>query len=121
MSQKMYGVVLWADHRDQKAVIWCEDHGDLAFYHDTGVSAHDGLSLDAGDLIQFDLKQEHNLRYARNPERLAHQQYAGLAQNLRSADRGRGAGAPRPAGIRPAGNIVPFPGQRMLVETLQAS
>lgn len=28
----MLGVVLWADIDDRKAVIWCEDHGNLAYY-----------------------------------------------------------------------------------------
>lgn len=96
MTQKMYGVVLWADQSDQKAVIWCEDHGDLAYYHDTDLSAHEGVALDAGDLIQFDLRQERNLRLARNPERLARQQYAGIAQSLAKA----GSSVPRPPAKR---------------------
>ena len=27
----MLGVVLWSDVSDRKAVIWCEDQGDLAY------------------------------------------------------------------------------------------
>ena len=35
----MFGVVLWADPVDRKAVIWCEDHGDLAYFKG---SLHEG-------------------------------------------------------------------------------
>ncbi len=27
----MYGVILWSDQEAQRAVIWCEDHGKLAY------------------------------------------------------------------------------------------
>ncbi len=105
MSRRMYGVVLWADCSDHKAVIWCEDHGDLAYYHDTTPSAHDGVALDAGDLVEFDLSQEKDLRYARNPERIVRQQYAGIAQRLRSACRV----PPRITPVREKlGQVVPF-------------
>ena len=79
MSRKMYGVVLWADQTDNQAVVWCEDHGDLAYWHDTGSPQHEGPCLDAGDLIQFELMQDRNLRYVRNPERVMQQHFAGLA------------------------------------------
>ncbi|MBY6004734.1 hypothetical protein KUV62_12490 [Salipiger bermudensis] len=108
MSQTMYGVVLWADHTDQKAVIWCEDHGDLALYHDTEASVHDGVSLDEGDLIEFDLKQEENLRLAHNPRRLAQNHYPGLAQALRHADASRNTGPTVP---NETGNVIPFRGR----------
>lgn len=121
MSQKMYGVVLWADPGDQKAVIWCEDHGDLAFYHDSVSSAHDGVSLDAGDLIQFDLMQNANLRLACNPKRLVQQQYPELARNLRGATPANGTVAQSRAPVRPVGQVVAFPGRRFLAETLKAS
>ncbi|MBN8186160.1 MAG: hypothetical protein ACX93U_02915 [Salipiger thiooxidans] len=126
MSEKMYGVVLWADHSDHKAVIWCEDHGDLAFYRNEEHTAHGGVSLDAGDLIQFDLTQEENLRRVNNPKRLVQQQYAGLAQNLRNVERHRVPAPQRPAASRSLGNVIPFPGtapagQTFRPETLHAS
>ena len=108
MSQTMYGVVLWADRKDQKAVIWCEDHGDLALYHDAESNVHDGVSLDEGDLIEFDLKQEENLRLAHNPRRLAQNHYPGLAQALRHADASRNTGPMVP---EETGNVIPFRGR----------
>lgn len=63
----MLGVVLWSDASDRKAVIWCEDQGDLAFMTaaDT-VLNRDGF-FDAGDLVQFDMCIEGARRRACNP------------------------------------------------------
>ncbi|MCD1620062.1 hypothetical protein ACFSDD_09510 [Salipiger marinus] len=109
MSRKMYGVVLWADQTDNQAVVWCEDHGDLAYWHDTGSPQHEGPCLDAGDLIQFELMQDRNLRYVRNPERVMQQHFAGLAGRLKTA---RGAVA-RPSDARDRGTtVLAFPARR---------
>ncbi len=121
MTQKMYGVVLWADRQDHKAVIWCEDQGDLALYPDTEGSLHAGVSLDAGDLIQFDLRQDRNLRFARNPQLLAQKHCPELADVLQKAKPARERAAPRRTVRRGEGNIVPFPAQKMLPETIKAS
>lgn len=64
----MYGVVLWSDISENKAVFWCEDQGDLAFYHAAPENDDTRLSLfDAGDLVQFDVYVEDKLRKACNP------------------------------------------------------
>ncbi len=85
MSQKMMGVVLWADLTEQKAVIWCEDHGELAFWHEPGPSLHDGVVLDVGDLVDFEMSEGAQLRLARNPQRLERTQFFGLVESLREA------------------------------------
>ncbi|WP_146589898.1 hypothetical protein [Puniceibacterium confluentis] len=82
-STNMYGVVLWTDTAEKKAVIWCEDHGNLAFYSGTDQSAVEGVSLDAGDLIQFDMNEESNLRRARNPQLVGQSHFPEIAQRLR--------------------------------------
>ena len=64
----MIGVVLWSDPRARKAVIWCEDHGDLAFYSDAKDPCLDGLSFVVGDLVEFDVETDRHLRYAYNPQ-----------------------------------------------------
>lgn len=84
MGQRMYGVVLWADARDSKAVIWCEDHGNLAYYAPAEQNAHQGVEVDAGDLIQFDLRENAELRMASNLERVDCGFAPGLASKLRS-------------------------------------
>ena len=78
----MFGVVLWSDAEDRKAVIWCEDHGDLAFYNGETVTSTSAFSLDAGDLVQFDLSEDRNLRYATNPQLIADGAFPTLATDL---------------------------------------
>lgn len=80
--ENMFGVVLWTDSSAQKAVVWCEDHGDLAFYTPCKTGVHDGPSLDAGDLIQFDMTLEENLRRVHNPQLLEQSHSKALADSL---------------------------------------
>lgn len=80
----MFGVVLWSDTTDRKAVIWCEDHGDLAFYRQTEKAQ--GISLDVGDWVQFDLVTERNQRMACNPRLVDQGASPGLPDLLRRAD-----------------------------------
>lgn len=76
----MFGVVLWSDSAERKAVIWCEDHGDLAFYHHTRCGPAD--ELDPGDWVKFDLKMEAGQRYATRPQLVAEKLYPELASSL---------------------------------------
>lgn len=102
----MYGVVLWSDKKDQKAVIWCEDHGDLAFYSGGEESVFEGPALDTGDFIEFELAGDQDLRVVRAPQLIAQNQYLGLAENLKT----NGVALPDktvPA-TRAAGNVVEF-------------
>lgn len=97
--ETMYGVVLWSDELEQNAVIWCEDHGELAYFSANDQSALSGLPLDAGDFIQFDVRTERDLRRARNLRLIGECQYPAIAERLT----GR-------TGRRPAetGNVVAF-------------
>lgn len=78
----MFGVVLWSDVNDRKAVIWCEDHGDLAFCSNSTDELGD--VLDPGDLIQFDMTVDRHMRVAENPRRVTEGAYEGLADTLLS-------------------------------------
>ncbi|GAA6187332.1 hypothetical protein [Litorivita sp. NS0012-18] len=108
----MFGVVLWSDTEDQKAVIWCEDHGDLAFYNAGQKSCFDGVSLDAGDLVQFEVDTAEATRIARNPRLVAEGQYPTLAADLAGKGAAAAAPAPKPVQETPAasveGNVVAF-------------
>lgn len=101
----MLGVVLWSNVDEQKAVIWCEDHGDLAFYN----RPEDGrkVSLDAGDWVQFDLTTDRHLRLAHNPRLISEGLYAGLVESLDGRDgprsRDRGPAAQKPATAQAGG------------------
>ncbi|MEQ9693528.1 hypothetical protein [Shimia sp. SDUM112013] len=81
----MLGVVLWSNNQDNKAVIWCEDQGDLAYFNGGDEVPLEMLDLDAGDLVQFELQQERHLRYAKNPRRIEQGAYAGLPDDLHAA------------------------------------
>ncbi|UWR20945.1 cold shock domain-containing protein [Sulfitobacter sp. S190] len=76
----MYGVVLWSDTSHRKAVFWCEDHGDLAFYNPEGPSAE---GFGAGDMVQFDIEQAPKLRRAINPRLIDRQGHPDLPDQLR--------------------------------------
>ncbi len=105
----MFGVVLWCSHAERKAVIWCEDHGDLAFYIAEGDAAHDALlEFDAGDLVQFDLAQERFMRRANNPCLVSEGQFSDLSDDLLAS--GTSCSAPHPSReARPTfGQVIPF-------------
>lgn len=81
----MYGVVLWSDEVQNRAVIWCEDHGDLAYF-EAGQDWHGAVpGMSPGDLVTFDLSVERLMRVARNPRLVATEEYPTLASDLRRA------------------------------------
>ena len=66
----MIGVILWRDVDDGKAVIWCEDQGDLAYLDQLDDLLDPVTTLDVGDVVRFDMLIERNMRLARNVTRL---------------------------------------------------
>lgn len=68
----MIGVILWSDRIERKAVVWCEDQGDLAFLG-CGASCPKMVSFfEAGDVLKFDVEIEGDFRSVSNP-RLLHE------------------------------------------------
>lgn len=61
----MFGVVLWRDRSDCKAVIWCEDQGDLAIYRQS--NPEEQVDMNVGDWVEFDLESRQNQRLVCNP------------------------------------------------------
>lgn len=84
----MYGVVLWTDQRENRAVIWCEDHGDLAFYR--GTKGEDA-AMAAGDLIEFDLRDGGDMRLADTPRLVTRHSHPTLGAELKRAGARAGA------------------------------
>ncbi len=61
----MIGIVLWRDVEDDKAVIWCEDQGDLAFMNSVTDENDRNVELDVGDIVRFDIECVRELRIAK--------------------------------------------------------
>ncbi len=104
----MYGVVLWTDQRENRAVIWCEDHGDLAFYR--GASGDDA-AMAAGDLVEFDLQDAGDMRLADMPRLVTRRSHPTLSAELKKAGSRMGAihgEAPMPANNGRPADIIPF-------------
>ncbi len=79
----MIGVVLWNDTSKNAAVIWCEDHGDLAFYY--GDPTHD-ISLHSGDCVRFKVELEGSLRHAKDLFLVEGETHPALAASLANMD-----------------------------------
>ena len=98
----MIGVVLWSDPVDRKAVFWCEDQGDLAFY-DSQIDTEDGYGFfDAGDLVQFEVSMERRMRLAHNAQLVRQNACTDLPDRLME---GAGQSSDAPSG---GAKIVPF-------------
>ena len=72
----MFGVVLWSSREVLNAVIWCEDHGDLAFLDET-----QGLP-EPGDLVRFEIQWDSTVRRARNASVVSPELYPNLVAAL---------------------------------------
>ena len=96
----MFGVVLWSDRDKNRAVIWCEDHRNLAFFRQDGEDDDQSGRFVPGDLVEFDLREENNLRLAVDPCVVAPHEFPYLARELKSACAGltrQETAPPRPA------------------------
>lgn len=83
----MFGIVLWSATKDDSAVVWCEDQGDLAYLRG-GVrrdGTGEGERVLAGDLLQFDLMQEGDMRMIRNARVIESGHLPSLPDSLRNA------------------------------------
>ena len=99
----MYGVVLWSSPARKIAVIWCEDHGDLAFY--VGTDNTERVAFDAGDLVFFNMTVEKHRGYAHNPRLVSDGPYDGIDGCLTSDTPELKS---TPSCARLSANIVPF-------------
>ncbi|WP_164658580.1 hypothetical protein [Tropicibacter sp. Alg240-R139] len=111
MEWNMFGVVLWSDPTDHKAVIWCEDQGDLAFYRHKDETQN--LSLEAGDWVQFDVEMQRQQRLACNPRLIQGGACRSLPDMLTAAREEMSAGLEQGANDRgtsngQAANVIPF-------------
>ncbi len=75
----MIGIVLWRDRVEKKAVFWCEDQGDLAYYAPDAAEQTGTDMFDVGDMVRFDVRVDKKLRKACNA-RLVQQHACGSVQ-----------------------------------------
>ncbi|MEW9918662.1 hypothetical protein AB2B41_03550 [Marimonas sp. MJW-29] len=105
MTKFMIGVVLWSDAAEQKAVFWCEDHGDLAYYDASRDEGKGKSAFCAGDMVEFDLSLERQVRRAHNASLIRPKVCHGLQDHLRAnAKRQRAKNAAQERG----GEVIAF-------------
>lgn len=107
MKEQMYGVVLWTDASEKKAVIWCEDHGNLAYYRASESSLHTGAGVGKGDLISFDMEEDCDIRTAQNLRRVNASYAPSLAMKL--------SATPLARVNKAVDNVIPFTPARRAV------
>ncbi|GAA6182102.1 MULTISPECIES: hypothetical protein [unclassified Shimia] len=119
----MYGVVLWSDPKRRKAVIWCEDHQDLAYYDGieevlVGRKPDESAEVavfEAGDMLLFDVSDNGERRVALNPKRVVVAAAEELVRRLKAE--GEGATNLSKSRDRQHGNVVRFPDRKEWGET----
>ncbi len=79
----MFGVVLWSDLDRNRSVIWCEDHGNLAFLKGPVFQGLTACGVEAGDLVQFDIVKDGKIRLATNAQLVEPEAYPQLASRLK--------------------------------------
>ena len=94
----MIGVVLWSDPIEGKAVFWCEDQGDLAYYEAPESYSFDYAFFDAGDMVQFDVSSHRRQRLAHRARLVQERACTDLPDRLRKTA-GTEQGKPRSAEI----------------------
>jgi len=100
----MIGVILWSDPTEQKAVIWCEDHGDLAYLSRPDAVYLPDTFFDVGDVVEFDVETKRNLRLVTHASRVQQSWGTGLSDTLREVSDGRRANVD----VRDSAEIIPF-------------
>lgn len=88
----MFGVVLWSSRKANSAVIWCEDHGDLAyldlseyFLDHAGDMVPGVKTPQAGDLIRFETQWVAAVRRARHAVMVSPEHCPNLSEALCAA------------------------------------
>lgn len=80
---QMIGVVVWSNAERQKAVIWCEDQGALAYLHGRDNLLPGGQWPLAGDLVELASETLGDMRYARDVALLNRQHFVELPNMLK--------------------------------------
>ena len=101
----MFGAVLWSAASSERAVIWCEDHADLAFF---AAECSCKPQLEAGDLVSFTITEQRSLRVAQDVEVVAAEEYPFLANGLSHAREAKRVSSHFVKDCSVKSNVVPF-------------
>lgn len=103
----MYGVILWSGCAGQKALIWCEDHADLALF-DNGDEMH---AFTVGDMVSFELDETQAERRATKMKLITKQYHPELPAALLNAAKTATRTPQKTAPEQPAqsAEIIAFP------------
>lgn len=108
----MYGVVLWRDLQKKCAVIWCEDHRNLAYFREDVGAAEPSLTFGPGDLVEFEVREENDMRLALAPSVVAERHYPNLPEELMRAtppsEQGGSTETSLPGREQGAARVLPF-------------
>lgn len=109
----MYGVVLWSDRQKNRALIWCEDHRNLAYFSDDTGGSEGAVLFGPGDLVEFDIQERDDVRFAVSPTIVSERYYPTLAEDLlRSGgtpNTERSEAASLPGKENRNAHVLPFP------------
>lgn len=87
-----------------KAVFWCEDQGDLAYFRSKDPGNDVASALTAGDMVCFDVFTDTTMRRASNPRLITGHSRADLPNKLKAT-----AGQVKQAGhCAGSAKILPF-------------
>lgn len=81
----MIGVVVWSSRQREKAVIWCEDQGALAYLQGRDALLNQNFWPEPGDLLELDSEVIGNLRHARRVSLLSEKSCTQLPAALRQS------------------------------------
>jgi hypothetical protein len=58
----MRGIIIWHCQETHRAVVWCDDSGDLAYASDSCAWTYPRQKVSIGDYVAFDLRPTANSR-----------------------------------------------------------
>ena len=89
--------------------MWCADQGRLAYYDSASETAGPPPSLDAGDVIRFELRDEAPRRIVANPRLIEEGGFPELADHLQRATAPRAAPRAVACDAPQSAEIITFP------------
>jgi len=102
LGRNMIGVILWSDPSDQKAVIWCEDQGDLAYLSRPDTLALAENFIDVGDVVEFEVSTERSMRLAHSVKLVSSGKAKSLVDDLHTSV------PPEPNTMSGSAQVIPF-------------